>query len=235
MILVCHCIAIGLSNAVTVRVGNMLGANRPNVAKYIAYVGVTYSFIVGIIMGGLFTLFGRYVGYVVSHDSNVIHAYKIIAPLVGVSLFLLSTFTVTIGVLIGQARTLGLAISALISCWLISVPMSYILGLKLNYGIKGIFYGIMIGYTMFFIFVLILFFTSNWNDIAYKAVQRSKKQTNNNNSINNNTTNKPDMIESSSNDDNNKTRLLTMDNDNDILNETIMEDELDTNNVLSTK
>merc|ERR1712244_52632 len=72
-----------------------------------------------------------------------------------------------------MGRTVGLAISALIGCWCISVPMSYVLGIYLNFGIKGIWYGIIMGYTIFASSTFIIFFRSNWEQCAENAVRRN--------------------------------------------------------------
>eukprot|EP01083_Nonionella_stella_P164995 547789_1 len=99
--------------------------------------------------------------------------YEEVFPIVGASLFLLSVFTVVVGILIAQARTVGLAISALVGCWGISVPMSYILGLYLNYGIVGIWFGVVIGYSVFSLSTFFIFFKSDWKECAQKAVNRN--------------------------------------------------------------
>eukprot|EP01083_Nonionella_stella_P006348 18426_1 len=173
IILVLHCASIGLSDAVSVRIANYLGANNPRYAQYIAWIGILIGFGVGAVLGGLLATVGKYLSYVVSGTHEIYAIYEEVFPIVGASLFLLSVFTVVVGILIAQARTVGLAISALVGCWGISVPMSYILGLYLNYGIVGIWFGVVIGYSVFALSTFFIFFKSDWKECAQKAVNRN--------------------------------------------------------------
>lgn len=116
-----------------------------------------------------------YTAYVVSGAHEIYVIYEEVFPVVGASLFLLSVFTVLVGILQAQARTVGLAISALIGCWGISVPGAYLLGLHWNYGILGIWAGIITGYFVFSGSTVVIFLRSDWIQCALDAVERSRK------------------------------------------------------------
>merc|ERR1712176_784073 len=118
-----------------------------------------------------------YLAYVVSGHHDIYVIYREVYPVVGAALFLLSVFTVIIGILQAQARTVGLAVACLIGCWGISVPMSYMLGIHWDLGIMGLWYGIMMGYVTFALFSVVIFFRSKWIELALEAVQRSLKGT----------------------------------------------------------
>lgn len=62
IILVCHTLSIGLADAAAVRVGNSLGANDPRSAKYISWVAIVVGSLIGILVGGLLALCGKYLG-----------------------------------------------------------------------------------------------------------------------------------------------------------------------------
>ena len=207
-----HCVIIGLSDAVSVRVGNSLGNNNPLKAWFISNVAMLMAGFVGIFVGLILGTCNQYIARIVSNDADVINIYKILGIITGIGMLELSVFTIGYGVLIGQARTVGLAICAFVSCWLISVPSSYLLGLYWNYGIVGIWSGVMAGYTTFSISVLILYFTSNWYECARLAVQRSKEHQNNDtNSTGNDTSNKSNENNNPNinDDDNNRDRFIS--------------------------
>ena len=62
IILVCHTLSIGLADAAAVRVGNRLGANDPRSAKYISWVAIVVGSLIGVLVGGLLAVFGKYLG-----------------------------------------------------------------------------------------------------------------------------------------------------------------------------
>ncbi|ETO08066.1 multidrug resistance pump [Reticulomyxa filosa] len=172
-----HCLAIGIGEGVQIRCANMLGAGRPRLARYSAYVGMTIALVGGLFIATLIVSLRTVFGRVVSSDPRVVKRYKLLSPMVGSGLVALACFTVAVNVLVAQVR-LGkpkmIAISALISCWGISVPLAYVFGLKLNFGIYGLFLGIMIGYSLFTASALTLMLRSDWNQAAVDAKIRSE-------------------------------------------------------------
>eukprot|EP01084_Bolivina_argentea_P106375 190372_1 len=170
-----HCFAIGIMSAIQVKVGNALGANKPNYAKYISFISIIIALISGSIIGITLGIFGQYFSHIISGTKEMYDMYKQVCPMVGVTYFMFNLLTIICGILVGQARVKALAMLSLIGCWAVSVPMSYILGIYLNGGVKGIFLGLIIGYIIFTIGVIILFYMSDWNKCAVQAVKRSKE------------------------------------------------------------
>ena len=195
IILICHTMSIGISDAVSVRVANFLGANKPQYARYIAWVGIVIALTIGGIIGGLLATVGKYLAYVVSGRHEIYVIYQEVFPVVGGALFLLSVFTIVVGILVAQARTVGLAVSALIGCWGISVPMSYMMGIYWGYGIRGIWYGIIMGYTVFASSCFVIFFKTDWKKCAEQAVKRNIDTQNNNDIEDSFVSNRDDEIE----------------------------------------
>lgn len=175
IILILHCFAIGLCDAVSVKVGNALGSNMPNYAKYISWITIIIAVIIGVIVGGTLAAFGKYLYIIFSFKEEMYHIFKQICPMVGACYFMLNLLSALIGILLGQARPVGLAVFALIACWGVSVPLSYMLGVYLKRGDFGIYISLIVGYTLYTIGTLILFFMSDWNKCALDAVERSKE------------------------------------------------------------
>lgn len=176
IILMVHCFAIGLSDAICVKVGNALGSNRPNYAKYISWVAIIIALISGSLTGGLFGAFGQYTAHIVSSKHEMFEIYKQVCPIVGISFFMLNLLSANYGILTGQARITGIAVLSLVGCWGVSVPLAYVLGIHLNYGDRGIFLGLIAGYLIFSVGSVILFFMTDWKKSALDAVKRSEKE-----------------------------------------------------------
>ena len=176
IIMISHCFAIGLCDAISVKVGNALGANRPNYAKYVAWIAVILALISGTLVGGFLAAFGQYLSPIFSATHEMYEIYKKVCPMMGGCYFMLNILTTIYGVLLGQARTTGLAIYSLVGCWGCSVPLSYLFGIHLNHGDQGIFLGLIIGYTIFTIGCAVEFLRSDWKKCAQDAVKRSKEE-----------------------------------------------------------
>eukprot|EP01083_Nonionella_stella_P286754 975978_1 len=178
--MISHCFALGLCDAISVKVGNALGGNKPLYAKYISWVAVIIALISGAIVGCGLGVFGPYLSRIVSGAQEMYQIYKNVCPMVGISYFMLNVLTTIWGVLIGQARTTGLVVLSLVACWGCTVPLCYILGIYLHHGITGIYVALIIGYGLYTIGIIILFLKSDWTKCAQDAVQRSKQDKQNN-------------------------------------------------------
>eukprot|EP01084_Bolivina_argentea_P048061 88568_1 len=173
MVMIGHCWSFGIASSVTVRVGNLLGANNPKEAKYISYVGIIIALISGLIVGGLIASIGKYTAYIVSGQHDIYVLYRDSCPILGLALGVLTVIEIFGGVLTAQARTTVMAIGVLIGCWGVSVTLSYVLGVHLGYGVTAIWWSIFAGYIVFGIPTSIVFFTSNWGKCAKDAVNRN--------------------------------------------------------------
>jgi len=126
---------------------------------------IDFAVIIGIIVGGALAAFGKYLYVIFSYKEEMYDLYKDITPMVGACYFMLNTLSALIGIF------------ALIACWGISVPLAYLLGVVRNGGDFGIYIGMIVGYALYTIGTLILFFMTDWKKCALDAVERSKGET----------------------------------------------------------
>ena len=102
MILFVHCAVIGVNNAISVRIGNALGAGNWKNAKYTAKVGLIIGALFGTLVGVIFVCFAEQLAKLVSNDPKVIDIYKQVTPIIAGTLIFLALFTVQVGILLGQ-------------------------------------------------------------------------------------------------------------------------------------
>lgn len=150
--------ATGLSAAATVRVGNELGKHN-----YISMkkAGSSAFIMVGIFMSinaFLFIALRFYLPTLYIKDAEILRLSS--ALLLITAFFQLSDGIQCVG--LGNLRGLGdvkiPSFITFIAYWIIGIPIGYILAFKLNLGIEGIWYGLLIGLAVAAVLLLIRFY-----------------------------------------------------------------------------
>ena len=161
--------SLGIAVWSTNLIGNHLGSNKPNWSKTYSLASLTFGMIIESILLILFFLFRDTIISVYTTDTEVIFWINQIS-------ILWYIFTITDllqGVLTGTIRAIGYqnqaTIIAVITYWIILLPISYIFAFPFELG----FIGIWIGFPLWSCFqvscFLYIIFTAPWKEIALKA------------------------------------------------------------------
>lgn len=129
--------AVGVGQACATLVGKYLGKKKVEKAAQSMIEGLRGSFMIMGTMGFVFIFFPGYLVPLFTNDTEVINLGIQILPWVGAIQFI-DVFAITLWfALSGAGDTKFTAYMGIIVSWGIFVPLSYILGIKLNFGIAG--------------------------------------------------------------------------------------------------
>lgn len=132
-----------LSLGVSTRVGNELGANRPEKGRISAIVGLTFSMIIGFTA----TLFATCVrnpwGKMFTSDSEILGLTALTLPIVGLCELGNCPQTTGCGVLRGTARPTTAANINFGSFYLVGMPIAILLGFVARLGFPGLWLGML--------------------------------------------------------------------------------------------
>jgi len=141
-------IPFGLSVAISARVGQSIGRNRPDEARFRGFVGVaTASFIMTFTATFMF-LFPEYISAIYTDDKDVTNMAVQL-------LFMAAIFQISDGLQVsGFGALRGLKDTKvpmyvnLVAYWLIGIPLAYYLGFIAGYGPQGLWGGLIAGLTV---------------------------------------------------------------------------------------
>ncbi|KAL6197991.1 hypothetical protein ACLB2K_027783 [Fragaria x ananassa] len=132
-----------LGFAVSTRVGNELGANRPNLAKLSAKVAVALAFFMALSAAAFaFGVRGVW-GRMFTSDEKIIRLTSLALPIVGLCELGNCPQTVACGVLRGSARPSTAANVNLGAFYLVGMPVAVGLGLWIGVGFNGLWIGLL--------------------------------------------------------------------------------------------
>ncbi|XP_015084726.1 protein DETOXIFICATION 49-like [Solanum pennellii] len=159
-----------LSFGVSTRVGNELGANRPNRAKLAAIIGLCTSFVLGISSLFFAILVRNIWAKIFTQDQEIMKLTSMVLPIIGLCELGNCPQTTGCGVLRGTARPkLGANIN--LGCfYLIGMPIAIWLSFFMGFDFKGLWLGLLgaqgsCAVTM----MLIILVKTNWEDQARRA------------------------------------------------------------------
>jgi multidrug resistance protein, MATE family len=138
-------IPLGLSYAVTTRVGVNLGKKEFQIARFAGYCGILLCLLVMIISAGIMFVFPEIIAAIYSNDPEVISMAASLLFFAGVFQISDGLQAATLGALRGYKDTKWPMIINLISYWCVGMNIGYILGFKYDYGAKGLWLGLIFG------------------------------------------------------------------------------------------
>ncbi|KAM3706271.1 hypothetical protein ACJW31_03G141200 [Castanea mollissima] len=167
--------ALGMNAAISVRVSNELGASHPRTAKFSLVVAVVTSFLIGVIISIILILSRNVYPSLFSSDASVETLVKELTPVLALCIIVNNVQPVLSGVAIG-AGWQGIVAYVNIACYYVfGIPLGLILGYKLDWGVTGIWYGMMIGTIVQTGVLFIIVYRTNWNKEASIAEDRIRK------------------------------------------------------------
>lgn len=156
---------IGISIATTTLVGQFIGAKEINHARKSGYTSIKVGVIYTMIIALNFFIIPDKLMSIISKDPEVIKLGSKILILAGI--FQLSDgFGICAnGTLRGAGDTRFTMIIGLTYAWLIFVPLSYVLGHTLNFGVVGAWAGAAVYIILYGITIFIRFYNGKWESI----------------------------------------------------------------------
>jgi MATE family multidrug resistance protein len=151
-------VAMGISAASTIRVGNAFGKNDIQGVRAAGFAAVFLCAMFMASAGLIFILFRNVLpGFYISENS-VIEIASIL--LIIVSIFQISdgTQAVGLGILRGITDMKIPTYFTLTAYWLLGLPSGYILAFKFNMGVRGVWYGLLISLTISAILMILRFY-----------------------------------------------------------------------------
>lgn len=147
---------LGVSLAAATRVGNLIGARRPDDAQRAAWVAIGLGAGVMAISAVIFVVFRHLLPRIYTPDADVIALSASILPIAAAFQLFDGAQVAGCGVLRGMGRTRPAALFNLISYWLLGLPLGAWLGLSAGYGLAGIWWGLCLGLAV--VATLLIFF-----------------------------------------------------------------------------
>ncbi|XP_075658141.1 protein DETOXIFICATION 29-like [Castanea sativa] len=168
-------VALGMNAAISVRVSNELGAAHPRTAKFSLVVAVVTSSFIGIFLSAILIATRNEYPSLFSTDSSVEALVEELTPILAFCIVINNIQPVLSGVAIGAGWQAVVAYVNIACYYLFGIPLGLILGYKLGWGVKGIWYGMMTGTIVQTCVLFFIVYRTNWNKEASIAEDRIKK------------------------------------------------------------
>lgn len=140
-----YMMASGIAAAATIKTGNSYG--RRNFFRLRRFASSSYL-IVLVFMGATalsFVVFSNYLPWIFTKDTVVIGIAAQLLVIAGLFQLFDGTQVVGLGILRGMGDVNIPTVIAFIAYWVIGLPCAYLLGVILDFGVKGIWYGLTLG------------------------------------------------------------------------------------------
>ena len=157
--------AWGLSNAAATLVGQNLGAGTPDRAESAVWKTGTYNMIFLIAVSFVYFFMNEWLMDLFSDDSRVIAIGAEWLRILSFSYFVYGWWMVSVQAFNGAGDTKTPTKINLVFFWLIQIPLSYLLAIKLDWKHSGVFWAVFISETLVGLFTLWLFKKGNWKKV----------------------------------------------------------------------
>ncbi|CAL9129836.1 unnamed protein product, partial [Musa textilis] len=155
-------IALGFYIAVSVRVSNELGANRPQAAKFSVVVVLTTSVLIGTVFMAMALIFRKKLPEFFTDVPEVINEASKLGYFLGAIILLNSIQPVLSGVAIGAGWQTSVAFINSACYYLLGLPVGAVLGFKLKLDELGIWIGMLLGTLVQTSVLLLIMFRTKW-------------------------------------------------------------------------
>ena len=168
-------VALGFSEAVSVRVSNELGGSRPKDAKFAVAVAAITSALIGATFMAVFFIWRRSLPRLFSDDEEVVDGAARLGYLLAVTVFFGSIGPVLSGVAVGAGWQLQVAFVNIGCYYLVGIPVGVLLGFKFKLGALGVWTGMLTGTLLQMAIVLVIIMRTEWEKQALLAAARIKE------------------------------------------------------------
>ncbi|KAI4328175.1 hypothetical protein L6164_020553 [Bauhinia variegata] len=168
-------LSLGINAAVSVRVSNELGAGHPRSARFSPVVAVITSFLLVLLLSLVLIIFQNQYPSLFASNPQVQDLVVELTPMLAFCIIINNIQPVLSGVAIGAGWQTAVAYVNLACYYLFGVPVGLLLGYKLNYGVLGIWSGMLGGTILQTAVLTLMIYRTNWNKEASLAEERIKK------------------------------------------------------------
>jgi MATE family multidrug resistance protein len=140
-----YMMASGLSAAAAIKSGNYFGSNEHQKLRHSAISSYHIVLVFMLIAASVFTIFNHLLPWIYTSDRVVI---SIAAQLLIIAAFFQlfdGTQVVGLGILRGMGDVNIPTLITFIAYWVVGLPVGYLLGLQMHLGVKGVWYGLVLG------------------------------------------------------------------------------------------
>nr|TKW35005.1 LOW QUALITY PROTEIN: hypothetical protein SEVIR_2G342800v2 [Setaria viridis] len=168
-------ISAGLQAAASVRVGNELGAGNPRSAAFSAWMVTAVSAFVSALASSLYFLLRDKLSYIFTGGEAVSRAVADLCPLLVGTIAVCDIQPVLSGVAVGCGWQATVAYINIGCYYLIGIPLGVLLGFKFDFGVKGLWGGMIGGKLMQTLILIWITFRTDWNKEVEEARKRLDK------------------------------------------------------------
>ncbi|XP_056263668.1 multidrug and toxin extrusion protein 1-like isoform X2 [Pseudoliparis swirei] len=167
---------LGFHVAACVRVGNALGAGNPATAIITCKVSLVMSGALAVFQGIVIMSTKNVIGYIFTTDEKIVEIVSVSLIVYTFLQFFDAILCVCSGILIGAGMQKIAALSNLVCCYCIGLPVGIALMFPAKLRILGLWLGILTCVFFEMSFFLFLIFKLNWKKLSYKAQLRAGKK-----------------------------------------------------------
>ncbi|KAK9117279.1 hypothetical protein Sjap_016226 [Stephania japonica] len=168
-------VAMGFNAATSIRVSNELGAGHPRTAKFALIVVVINSFLIGLLLALILITFRQEYPTAFTSSEVVRKLITNLTPLLTFSIIINSVQPVLTGVAVGAGWQTWVAYVNIGCYYVFGIPLGLLLGYIFNYGVRGIWIGMITGTVAQTCILLILTYRTNWDKEASATEDRIQK------------------------------------------------------------
>jgi MATE family multidrug resistance protein len=145
MAAVTYMMAGGISAAAAIKSGNYLGAKNYHHLKYSAISSYHIALVFMFSTALLFTFGNHILPWIYTEDKAVIQVAAQLLIIAGIFQLFDGAQVVGLGILRGMGDVNIPTIVTFLAYWVVGIPVGYLLGLHLKYGVNGIWIGLVLG------------------------------------------------------------------------------------------
>jgi len=159
--------------AATIRVGNLLGAGDAKGAGDASKVSFAICFAFSGVCALVFSLTRNSLGYIFTHDKEVVRAVAKIAPIAALFQLADGGQAAAGGVFRGMGRQTTVAVRNFFGFWVFGMPVGAILTFAVGgYGVAGLWWGLTVGLIAVLVVSLVQLLYVNWEKEVANAKHR---------------------------------------------------------------
>ncbi|KAK4384961.1 protein DETOXIFICATION 35 [Sesamum angolense] len=166
---------IGVNAAISVRVSNELGLGHARATKYSVYVTVFQSLLIGIVCMIVILTTRDYIAVIFTDSQNMRRAVSHLSSLLGITMLLNSVQPVISGVAVGGGWQALVAYINLGCYYVFGLPLGYLHGYGANFGVMGLWGGMIAGVTLQTLLLLLVLYKTNWNKEVEQTPARMRE------------------------------------------------------------
>uniref|UniRef100_A0A3Q7FEJ4 Protein DETOXIFICATION n=1 Tax=Solanum lycopersicum TaxID=4081 RepID=A0A3Q7FEJ4_SOLLC len=152
-----HCLSL------SIRVSNELGLGHPRATKYSVYITVFQSLLIGILCMIIVLAVKNHLAIFFTNSKDLQQAVADLAWLLGITMLLNSVQPVISGVTIGGGWQGLVAYINLGSYYVFGIPLGYLLGYVADYGVVGLWAGMIAGLALQTLLLSFVLYRIDWN------------------------------------------------------------------------